>query len=40
MTAIGGMGRDFDDGYAQYTVVPASQVQVVKSAGNVSWEML
>ena len=40
VTAMGGMGRDFDGGYAEYTIVPASQVQVVKSAGNVSWEML
>lgn len=27
-TAMGGMGRDFDGGYAEYTVVPAKQVQV------------
>lgn len=39
-TAMGGMGREFDGGYAEYTVVPASQVQVVKSAGKISWEML
>ena len=39
-TAMGGMGRDFDGGYAEYTVVPASQVQVVKSADKISWEML
>ena len=39
-TAMGGMGRDFDGGYAQYTVVPASQVQLVKSADKISWEML
>src|SRR6516164_11008885 len=30
-TAMGGMGRDFDDGYAEYTCVPASQVQVIKT---------
>ena len=39
-TAMGGMGREFDGGYAEYTVVPASQVQVVKSEGKISWEML
>lgn len=39
-TAMGGMGREFDGGYAEYTVVPASQVQVVKSADKISWEML
>lgn len=27
-TAMGGMGRNFDGGYAQYTVVPSTQVQV------------
>jgi len=27
-TAMGGMGRDFDGGYAEYTCVPAKQVQV------------
>ena len=39
-TAMGGMGREFDGGYAEYTAVPASQVQHVKSAGKISWEML
>ncbi len=39
-TAMGGMGREFDGGYAEYTVVPASQVQVVKCANKISWEML
>lgn len=39
-TAMGGMGREVDGGYAEYTVVPASQVQGVKSAGKISWEML
>ena len=39
-TAMGGMGREFDGGYAEYTVVPASQVQHVKSAGKISWEVL
>ena len=27
-TAMGGMGRDFNGGYAEYTCVPAKQVQV------------
>ncbi|TVY84465.1 Zeta-crystallin [Lachnellula suecica] len=37
-TAMGGMGRDFDGGYAEYTSVPASQVQIIKT--KVSWEVL
>jgi hypothetical protein len=32
------MGRDFDGGYAEYTCVPASQVQVVKT--QLPWETL
>ncbi len=31
-TAMGGMGRVFDGGYAEYTLVPASQVQKVETA--------
>ena len=30
-TAMGGMGRQFDGGYAEYTCVPATQVQVLKT---------
>ena len=30
-TAMGGMGRNFDGGYAEYTCVPATQVQVIKT---------
>jgi NADPH:quinone reductase-like Zn-dependent oxidoreductase len=37
-TAMGGMGRQFDGGYAEYTCVPASQVQVLKS--QLPWETL
>jgi NADPH:quinone reductase-like Zn-dependent oxidoreductase len=37
-TAMGGMGRDFDGGYAEFTCVPASQAQVIKS--ELSWELL
>lgn len=28
-TAMGGMGRQFDGGYAEYTLVPARQVQKI-----------
>lgn len=31
-TAMGGMGREFDGGYAEYTLVPASQVQKLESS--------
>jgi NADPH:quinone reductase-like Zn-dependent oxidoreductase len=37
-TAMGGMGRQFDGGYAEFTCVPATQVQVVKTA--LPWETL
>ena len=37
-TAMGGMGRDFDGGYAEYTCLPASQVQVIKT--SLPWETL
>jgi NADPH:quinone reductase-like Zn-dependent oxidoreductase len=37
-TVMGGMGRDFDGGYAEFTCVPANQVQVIKS--ELSWEIL
>jgi NADPH:quinone reductase-like Zn-dependent oxidoreductase len=37
-TAMGGMGRQFDGGYAEYTCVPAKQVQHVKT--NLGWETL
>jgi NADPH:quinone reductase-like Zn-dependent oxidoreductase len=37
-TAMGGMGRDFDGGYADYTCVPASQVQAIETA--LPWETL
>ena len=36
-TAMGGMGRDFDGGYAEYTCVPASQVQSVTT--TLPWEI-
>ncbi len=37
-TAMGGMGRQFDGGYAEYTCVPAKQVQVIKA--ELPWETL
>lgn len=37
-TAMGGMGRDFDGGYADYTCVPAAQVQAITS--ELPWETL
>ena len=37
-TAMGGMGRQFDGGYAEYTCVPASQVQVIKT--SLAWQTL
>lgn len=37
-TAMGGMGRAFDGGYAEFTSVPASNVQ--KLTTNLSWEVL
>src|ERR1700675_2875431 len=38
LTARGGMGRQFDGGYAEYTCVSATQVQVVKT--GLPWETL
>jgi NADPH:quinone reductase-like Zn-dependent oxidoreductase len=35
-TVMGGMGRDFDGGYAQYTLVPADQVRSVTT--SLAWE--
>src|SRR5260221_8845538 len=37
-TGMGGMGRQYDGGYAEYTCVPATQVQVVKT--ELPWETL
>ena len=36
---MGGMGRQFDGGYAEYTCVPAAQVQVME-AEDLSWKLL
>src|SRR5580693_5026941 len=37
-TAMGGLGRQFDGGYAEYTCVPAAQVQAIKT--DLPWEVL
>jgi NADPH:quinone reductase-like Zn-dependent oxidoreductase len=37
-TAMGGMGRQFDGGYAEFTCVPATQVQLVKT--ELTWDTL
>lgn len=46
-TAMGGMGRLFDGGYAEYVVVPATQVQKldidkdeIGEGKKVKWEVL
>ena len=38
VTAMGGMGRQYDGGYAEYVCVPASQVQTVTT--RLPWETL
>ena len=37
-TVMGGLGRDFDGGYAEYTLVPAGQVQSVRT--DLPWDRL
>jgi NADPH:quinone reductase-like Zn-dependent oxidoreductase len=37
-TAMGGMGRNYDGGYAEYTCVPVTQVQVLHT--RLGWETL
>ncbi len=37
-SAMGGMGRDFDGGYAEYTCVPAAHVQAIRT--QLPWETL
>lgn len=37
-TVMGGMGRSFDGGYAEYTLVPAQQVQAVQT--GLEWAQL
>lgn len=38
VTAMGGLGRDFDGGYAEFTCVPAKNVQQIKT--ELEWEVL
>jgi NADPH:quinone reductase-like Zn-dependent oxidoreductase len=38
-TAMGGLGRQFDGGYAEYTSVPVQNVQVVKGGAELGWEV-
>lgn len=38
VTAMGGMGRQFDGSYAQYTCVPAAQVMLIKT--SLDWSIL
>ncbi|TVY84872.1 Quinone oxidoreductase [Lachnellula suecica] len=37
-TAVGGLGRDFDGGYAEYTCVPANNVQTIQT--ELPWETI
>jgi NADPH:quinone reductase-like Zn-dependent oxidoreductase len=37
-TAMGGLGRQIDGGYAEYTCVPSTQVQVIRT--ELAWETL
>jgi len=37
-SAMGGLGRDFDGGYAEYTCIPATQVQAIRT--SLPWETL
>jgi NADPH:quinone reductase-like Zn-dependent oxidoreductase len=37
-TAMGGMGRDFDGGYAEFVCVPAGQVQALET--SLGWDVL
>jgi NADPH:quinone reductase-like Zn-dependent oxidoreductase len=41
-TAMGGLGRDFHGGYAEYTCVPCKNVQVIQKdiAEKLGWEVL
>ena len=37
-TAMGGLGREFDGGYAEYTCAPAKGIQAIKT--QLPWETL
>lgn len=36
-TCMGGLGRDFDGGYAEYTAVPVGNVQVIETRQSEGW---
>ncbi|KAG0652984.1 Zeta-crystallin [Hyphodiscus hymeniophilus] len=38
-TAMGGLGRQFDGGYAEYTSVPTKNVQVVRGGDALGWDV-
>lgn len=38
-TAMGGMGRNFDGGYADFTCIPAGQVQAITGTTKLAWEV-
>jgi len=38
LTAMGGLGREFDGGYAEYTCVPSGQVQLIRA--SLDWTTL
>jgi NADPH:quinone reductase-like Zn-dependent oxidoreductase len=37
-SAMGGLGREFDGGYAEYTCIPATQVQLIRT--RLDWQTL
>lgn len=39
-TAMGGMGRTFDGGYAEYTCVPANQVRLIFEITSFPFQLL
>lgn len=39
-TCMGDMGRAYDGGYAQYTLVPATQVKVLNGVDGLGWETI
>lgn len=39
-TIVGGMGRAFDGGYAEYTCVPATQVRLLSDVDGIGWDIL
>ena len=37
---MGGLGRQYDGGYAEYTLVPAEHVIPITNPSNLPWETL